>query len=334
MPQTPQTSEADNVLVGWQGVTAQIPRNWNLGAISGDQAGGYVRYDDETMPRLEIKWAAEKGYVDLSAVIDKYLRDIQKGRKKGAPELEIDRDVKLISKRKRKKAGLKCFHWKAEMEGYGAAWLCKDCGRTVIAQMMLPADQKPDEALELVSSVLLSIEDHPEGDSTLWSAYDLHAYIPNEFKLTGQKLMAGLIEIDFELETEKIKVARWGMANVALKRRPLKDWASTELGKQLRKHGALPEEVPIHGHEGLNIEGSAIAGVQLIQRFWQHCRDQRYADRLIARLWHCEPSNSLHYVETFVDRVNTSLADEIAARIACHPGAGTGAGGGAQHDEP
>jgi len=310
------------VEAGWQGITVRIPQDWNIGAISGDATAGYVRWDDDDMPRLEVKWASEKGFVDLNAVIDKYLRDIQKGRKKQAPEIEITRDVKLTGRGKRKKSGAKCFHWKAELEGYGAAWVCKDCGRTVIAQLMMPPGQTGAQAEAFAGAVLMGIDDHPNGGWTLWSAYGLDVRVPEEFSLSGQKLMAGLIELEFAKETEQIKVARWGMASVALKRKSLKDWVGSQLGKELRKHGATGDEGTVKGHEGLLLEGSNVGGVQLLQRFIAHCREQLYADRLIARAWHCEPMNDIYYVQTFVDRKNVELVDEIVARIQCHPGVG------------
>jgi len=321
-PPKPQT---DMVLSGWQGITVETPPNWNIGAISGDASGGYVRYDDDEMPRLEIKWSSDKGFVDLNTVIDKYLKDLQKNRKKKAPKVEVDRDVKLISKRKRKKGGLKCFHWQAENEGYGAAWTCRDCSRTVIAQVMAPVGQAPEEARELAGNVLLSIDDHPTDGWVLWSAYGFSCYAPEDFKVSGQKLMAGLIELEFEKDTEKIKMARWGMANVALKKKTLEQWIGGEAAKELRKHKADREQTSILGHDGLTIEGSNIGGLQLLHRFYLHCTDKPYADRLIARAWHCEETNRIYYVETYVDRANVGLADELVARIECHPGVHNGA---------
>lgn len=310
------------VLSGWQGVTVEAPENWNIGAISGDAKAGYVRYDDEEMPRLEIKWTAESGFVDLDKVVGKYLADIQKGRPKHAPEIKVDRDIKLVSKRKRKKPGLRCFHWQAEGAGYGAAWVCKDCGRTMIAQVVATQDEAPEAARELAADVLLSIEDHPPDDWTLWSAYGFSCRVPSDFPLSGQRLMAGLIELEFEKDTETIKVARWGMANVALGKKTLQEWVGTEMGKALRRHHPDAEQVEIKGHEGLNIEGGWLPALHRLACFYRHCIGRMHADRLVARAWHCEPTNKLFYVETFVDRANTGLADEIVERIECHPGAG------------
>jgi hypothetical protein len=320
MSPKPLDPEPELVTVGWQGVTVQIPPEWNLSAINGDYKGGYVRYDDSEIPRLEIKWATESGFVDLNTVIDKYLRDLQKKRAKGAPEVEVERDIKLISKRRRKKPSLKCFRWTAAARGHGAAWVCKDCGRTMIAQVASPLEMKAADAEELAATILLSIEDHPLDDWLLWSAYGFGIQAPRDFLMMKQKLMAGLIEFSLERETEKLRFARWGLANVALKRKTLAEWAGAELGKELRKQAATFHEAPVMGHPGLHIRGGNIAGAQKLHRFYQHCRGQLYADELIARLWHCEQTNRIYYVETFVDRANQGLADELVARLECHPG--------------
>ncbi len=325
MPRHAPPPQPELVAVGWQGVTLAIPADWNVGALSGDTRAGYVRFDDDTMPRLEVKWASEAGFVDVNAVVDKYLKDLQKGRKKDAPPVAVDPDARLLSKRKRRKPGLKSFHWHAEVEGYGAAWACKDCGRTMIAQVMFPPGGDAEIEQELAASILLDIEDHPAGDWVLWSAYGFSCWAPTSFAHAGQRLMAGLIEFEFTNDTEHIKVARWGMANVALKKKTLQEWVGNEMAKTLRKYGAVPEPHEIKGHEGLAITGDTITVIQQFQRFYQHCVGKLYADQLIARAWHCPETNKLVYVETFVDRQNRGLADELVARIECHPGSAEGA---------
>lgn len=312
------------VLSGWQGVTVEAPENWNIGAISGDAKTGYVRYDDDEAPRLEIKWASGSGFVDLDKVVGKYLAELQKGRSKNAPEIKVDHDIKLVSKRKRKKSGLRCFHWQAEASGYGAAWVCKDCGRTMIAQVVATEGEDPEAARELAANILLSIEDHPPDEWTLWSAYGFSFRARNDFALAGQRLMAGLIELEFEKETESIKVARWGMANVALSKKTLQEWVGAEMAKTLRRHDPAAEEAAIKGHEGLHVAGGRLPVFHRIACFYRHCTGKLHADRFIARAWHCETTNKLFYVETFVDRANAGLADEIVERIDCHPAAGDG----------
>jgi hypothetical protein len=318
MPKPP-SSPTNLTLAGWHGITAEVPEGWELAAITTETDGGYIRYDDESMPRLEIKWSKQSGFVDLNRVLDKYLADIEKQRKKAGGELVIERDITLLSKGKRKRSSLTCFRWTADTVAHGAAWVCKDCGRTMLTQVHSPLDENPKTAQELAASVLLSITDHPTDGWTLWSAYGLACRVPEDFTIHGQKLMAGLIEFEFERKTERIKVSRWGMAKLALRGRPLQEWLGAEMAKTLRKQEAAPQDATIKGHEGLEITGGNLAGAHKLQRFWEHCRGRLYADRFVARAWHCPEANKLVYVETFVDRENAGLADEIVERIECHP---------------
>jgi hypothetical protein len=313
--------EPNYVIAGWQGVTVEIPDDWNIGAISGDAKQGYVRFDDDTQARLEIKWATEQGFVDLDKVVRSYFADIEKARKKAKqPEIKLDPDIKLMSRRRRRKSALRCFHWKGEVEAYGAAWLCKDCGRTMIAQVTVPADMDAADAQEFAAAVLLSITDHPTDGWALWAAYGFACWIPAEFHLTTQKLMAGLIELEFALDTERIKVARWGMAGIALKKKNLHDWVGEQMAKTFRKHEAAePEQVELHGHEGFATVGtSGLSLPHRIQCFVSHCTGKVYADRFLARTWHCPDTNRIFYVEAFLDRDHVGLVDEMVERIQCH----------------
>ena len=305
-------------LVGWDGVTVRVPSDWNIGAISRDQQGGYLRLDDQERPRLEIKWSSSAGFVDLEETVDKYLKQIQRSRKRGQPEIEIDRDVKVISKRKVGKDALETFAWRAEENAYGAAWLCKQCGRVVITQVIGPVDNA--KLRQLAEKVIATVTDHPTDGWTTWAAYDFVAQVPEDFALNKQKMMTGLIEFSFVRETEKITVARWGMANVALRRRSLDAWAQQQLGKSLRLYGPESESIEYRGHPALALIGKRLPPFQGVQRFFRHLFGRRYADQLRGYVWHCEPENKIYMVHAYLDHDNYELAEQIRDRIVCCQG--------------
>ena len=71
-------SQAKQHLVAWNGIALRAPEDWNIGAIGGDLKQGYLRIDDSEMARIEFKWAqAGSQAVDVSSIVDKYLRDMQ-----------------------------------------------------------------------------------------------------------------------------------------------------------------------------------------------------------------------------------------------------------------
>jgi hypothetical protein len=301
--------------VGWQGLSLLLPDDWNIGAIGGDKTQGYLRFDDPDMPRLEIKWAdAGTGAVDLSKIVDKYLRDIQKDRKN---KTEVTRDLKLVSRRKLKgKKAPQFFAWKSDTQGFGSAWFCPDCHRTVIVQIM---GQLHEPVQELAEQVLVEIDDHPKGDEwILWSAYGFDFYSPQDWGLASQKLMAGLIEIGLEKGPESLHVARWGMANVILRRQSLQDWGKRELAKRLKKFDTQSAEGKFRGHDAILIEGRTALPQEKVKSFVDHVRGKVYPDRVKAILWHCPESNKLYYVEGIVDREHVQFVDEVGEKIACH----------------
>ena len=301
---------------GWQGLSFAVPEDWNVGAIGGEKQQGYLRFDDADMPRLEIKWAeAGSGAIDVGSLVDKYLKDLAKGKKKSPTE--VTRDIKLVSKRKLKgKKGLECFSWTAETQGFGAAWYCPDCRRTVIMQVMGALNEPVQK---LAEEVILSTEDHP-GEWTYWSTYGFRCETPSDWNLSGQKLMAGLIELDLTREGERLHVARWGMANVVLRRQSLEDWGRTELSKRLKKFDTDYTTADLRGHDAILIEGRTHLPQEKIQSFVEHVRGKEFADRVRAFLWHCPESNKIYYVEAIVDREHQDVVQAVCERIPCCEG--------------
>lgn len=302
------------VLVGWQGLSFTIPDDWNIGAIGGGKTDGYLRFDDPDMPRLEVKWAdAGKGFVDLDKIVEKYLREMTKGKKN---QTEVSRDVKLASKRKlRGKKAPKFFSWKGDAQGFGAAWYCADCHKTVIVQVM---GRLNEPVQDLAEAVIVDLEDHPREDWILWSAYGFDFHSPKDFTLASQKLMAGLIEIGLAQGDEQLHAARWGMANVILRKRSLQDWGKQELSKRVKKFDAKFEETTYRGHDAIVIEGRTALPQEKVKSFVDHVRGKAFADRVKALLWHCPESNKLFYVEAILDREHLQLVEDAADRIVCH----------------
>jgi hypothetical protein len=301
--------------VGWQGLTLSVPEEWNIGAIGGERQQGYLRLDGPDMPRVEIKWAdAGTGFVNVTGLVDKYLKEVQKGKKADRPT--VDRNVKFVSKRKLKdKKGLECFSWQSDSQGWGAAWYCPDCHRTVIIQIMGTL-QEPVQ--KLAERIITGMDDHAEGDWVTWATYGFSCQTPSDFKLTGQKLMAGLIELSFARDKEQLHLIRYGMANLALKGKTLIEWGQKEPGKRLKKFSCTNTENTFRGHPNVQIDGQTVLPNEKVGSFVQHCLGKTYPDRVRAHLWHCEDSNRIYYVEGVLDREAVDLVDEVREHVVCH----------------
>lgn len=306
-------------LVGWDGITARVPPDWDLGAISTEEKGAYLRFDDQDGPRLEIKWSSPDGFVDLDKMVDTYLKQIGRSRKRGQQPVQIEWDAKVISKRKARKDILKTFAWHAEQQAYGAAWLCKHCGRVVISQVVGPTG---DQGLgQLAEKVIATITDHPADGWKTWAVYDFIAQVPEDFSLASQKMMAGLMEFNFVRDTEKVTVARWGMAQVALSDRNLEKWAQEKLGKHLWRYGPKSELTEYRGHPALALTGKRLLPFAAIPRFLRRVSGRLCADQLRGYVWHCEPGNKIYVVHAYLDQAHYDLAEQIRDHIVCCPSA-------------
>lgn len=306
----------------WQGVLVHVPQDWDIAAISGDRKQGYLRIDDrDKMPRVEIKWQAASGFVDVEGVVDQYLRDLTKKCKRDEPEIDVERDARVVSKRRMGKRDLNCFAWRGEVEGYGAAWYCEDCERVVVMQVMATADE---DGQELAGEIIGTMQDHPEEDWITWSTYGLTMETPERFELTNQKLMAGLIELHFADRGEELVGARWGMANVSLRERSLESWARSEIRQYHKGIKLSYEETRFRGHPAVEVTGYFSNPLRHLQSFVMHVIGKPYPEAVRGWVWHCEDENRIYYAGALLDEDNIEVAEQVARRIACPEPEGSG----------
>ncbi|MBM3501391.1 MAG: hypothetical protein FJX74_22280 [Armatimonadetes bacterium] len=316
MPRSDSRPEPRTTVIGWQGYTVSVPEDWTIGAIGGDRMEGYLRIDGTDMPRMEIKWFDRKGPVGIEEVVGNYLRDLHRKRRRRDPEVTTKRDTRLLGRRKGGRRQLESFHWTdGDRQAHGAAWQCAHCERVSIVQVLGRADEGlEEEAREL----LLAVADHPEDGWVTWATYGLQCEIPEEFVLDGQKLMAGLIDLNFKLETEQIAVMRWGMADVALGDKDLKTWAQKELAGRLKSWECTFEELEFNGHPAIAITGEPALFQARVRRFVLHCLRRPYGSNVRSLIWHCQPGKKLYAVECIVDDSRLELPAEICQRLICH----------------
>jgi|LSQX01.2.fsa_nt_gb hypothetical protein len=303
---------------GWEGVVVQVPESWDIAAINGDRNQGYMRLDDQqNMPRVEIKWQKAKGFVNVESVIDGYLKDLNKKRKRGEAEIEVDRNCSVVSKRRMRKRDLTCFAWQGAIEGYGAGWYCEECERVMIVQVMALPEE---DGMELAGQVIGEMEDHPRDGWLLWSTYGLTLEAPERFEMSEQKLMAGLIEFHLANAGEEIVAARWGMANIALRSRSLERWAQSEIGQYHKSIKLSFEETTFRGHPAVNVTGYFANPLRHLQSFVMHILGKPYPEAVRGWVWHSEQENRIYYVGALFDEDNMELIERVANSIACPEG--------------
>lgn len=302
-------------IVGWQGITVRVPEDWHIGAISGEDEDGYLRIQDDEMVRLEIKWEQAGKFVDMDSVVDKYLHDLERRSQRSQPPMKTRRGSRRKGPDERARRSVVRFGWSGDRQGQGMAWLCEQCSRVVIAQAMAP---EGEDIRSLGRDVLGSLRCHSEGGWRTWATYGFVADIPDDFKLSGQKLMTGLIEFSFERDTEKLIVSRRGLADVVLRNTTLLRWTGAEMGPRLRDCACQTDAVTVHGHEAVTISGHKSKLAPRAQRFVRHIMRRTFGDRAEYIIWHCEQANKIIAVESLVDVETSGLAREVAQRVRCH----------------
>lgn len=308
--------DAQFVEVGWNGISLQAPADWNVGAVSTDTKDGYLRLDDSSMPRLEVRWQSLDSPLSVEENVDRFATELKRKNRKAKHKLKIERDTKLVSRRQKRKKSLECFAWTADYQAHGAAWTCGKCNRAVLVQVI---GERDEDLRPLAARVIGSLEDHSEDGWTLWAAYDLRARVPSDFVATTQKLMTGLLELSFVRDLEKLTLIRYGMANVALRRTSLLEWSKEKLAPRTHRDAKLTAvEAEIRGHPGVSAAGDRTRFPHGIARFVVHCMRRSYPDRVICRVWHCEESNKIYAVEALIDRQNADLIDDVLGRFQCH----------------
>jgi len=317
---TDENKQSGQHLIGWAGITAQVPEEWALASISADEKEGYLRVDDRDMPRLEIKWVESSGFVDLDQTVDKYLKSVHKSMKKEHKgediEFRVDRDTRVVSKRQMQKDGLVTFAWTAQHQAYGAVWLCKECERTVIAQVVGRGDD--ENLLATAQQVITSIQDHPRDGWMTWAAYGFVCQLPEDFVLSSQQMYSALIKFSFSRGNETIEVGRWGMAETLLRNQTIDEWLQQELGRELGQYKPRSEETQIRGHQAVSFAGTRMPLMQGLKRFVSHLLGRPYPDKLLGHAWHCEKENRIFVVHALLDSDNYELADQVRDRIKCH----------------
>ena len=87
----------------WQGLTLEVPEDWNLGRVDGDFEKGYGRLDDAEIVRLELEWRRLRGRGEalrLTELVDRYLQNLEKKADKAGASFSVERRAKFLKNKK------------------------------------------------------------------------------------------------------------------------------------------------------------------------------------------------------------------------------------------
>jgi len=292
--------------VGWQGVVAEVPADWNLAAVSGDEKSGYFRVDSAGSLMLEAKWSSVGSQVDLYNKLDAYLSDMRRKARKRRTSFE--------HKIKSKDAGVLAFSWRSDRKAQGRLWRCDGCGRVIIAQV---SGSPSDDVQNLASQILPTIQDHSEDGWRTWAMYDLIADVPPGYVLEKHQLMSGYIQLLFRKGSSRLVIERWGLANVALKHADLREWFADRAAYDLKPYRYSIQDVEFEEESGIRIAGRRAGLRQALKSAYELITLRKPAMYLDGYVWVCRESNRIYSIQSLHPK-NEDIADEVLERVGCH----------------
>ncbi len=310
------TSENDRKPFGWNGLSCEMPRDWDLSNMNTTRKNGYFSFDDERFRRLEIKFDKAKrlGKPDLEKTLNYYFDSIRKKLKRHVP-FDVEMDIKLTGFGDvPEERNYRTYGWSSDAVARGMIWHCTECNRITIAQCMSPANKAN---LREMGEVLRTIKCHPEGEEQTWAVFDFCVQAPKELSVVDQKLQAGFISLTLDGKPGYVVIDRLGMASAVVKHTPLDRYVEKTHYKKLRGRRLRFYDEDWHGYPGFRIEGERKRLLYWIPVVGPIVRDFRRRDHIGGRVWFNQQTNRI-YVIRAEGRDSQDMADRIAETVVEH----------------
>lgn len=298
-------------LSGWHDMVFPLPEKWNLSRIEGDREKGYLRIDDLSTVRLELKWERSKKELDLEKISETYLKKLRKFS--GKKNLKINKNPNLGPKEARadNRARLNkslYLTWEIEKESKASilARYCFECKRV----LFLIVFSKPDENIEpIAKDIFCSLKDHPEDNVSFWGAYDLNFRIPAAFTLKKYAFSSGHLHFFFtDGRKDSLIIDRFSLADTVLKKEQLEDWYNNYFRKDLAKYRFPPDKTAAGNGDYLRIEGRESFRLFPEPRLLK----LRYLD---SAVWRDRSGNKIFAVSSVTGKKDSSYIDFLRKNI-------------------
>jgi len=283
-----------------------VPVPWSLSKVEGTEQTGYLRLDDDEMPRLELRWSPSPGKkVGLDTVTDNYLKQARKAARKYRCPFEVQFKTKRFPAKGRE---VRYLTLKSDYPSHIIISRCKECGRVVLARIL----HQPGEQIgSTVASVFGSLSDHGRQGERVWSVFDLGFRLPESLRLASSTFRVGRIALAFRRGSERLVVERHNFARELLRGADLKQWLVRTLRKELRPFACRSEDWPWRGHQGLQLSCSL--------KLWRRLATLGIRNRRLSALtWHCPQADRIYLVRLTDGKGDAEQLLHCARTIECH----------------
>lgn len=271
-------------LFGWQGISMLIPEDWNLALQNGNFETGYIRINDLTSIRCEIKWKKSKKPPPLSFILNNYYKKMKNVAIKKKFDFKFKENVEEI-KIKKENINYLTFFWESKENCYGMLWYCHNCKRIFLIQLLSNKKDIPYE-------IFTSLNCEGEENFNIWSIYNLYIGLPKDYLLQDDIFKSGFISLNFSNKKHNLSILRYALANIALKEKNLSEWFTENFLNIFKIYKTKEEKVILNGHKGIKIEGKRDSYIRNIvgNIFSKFKVDEKILE---VFLWNCENSNRI-----------------------------------------
>jgi len=290
--------------LGWHGIVFEMPADWCPGRLEGNHANGYLRVEDETKARLEVRWETLKGKA-LSAreLVDDYLKQTRRklGRGAAVPTVARDRYVADLGD-----VDHEAFTWRGDFSAHSLLMVCPETRRVVHLRVFFD----DDDLKSITRRVFGSLSTHSEDGRDDWCVFGMQFRVARAWTLQSSELRTGSLQFHFSDGRDELEVARASLASMILEQGTLTDWLQGFFAKALKRYQVTVREDVFRGHPAAWCEGRRGVGAVPFGIF----RGRPY---VTALAWHCEKDDKIYAVRMVTPRPSDPRVAQCAGTVVC-----------------
>ena len=289
--------------LGWQGIGLVVPSTWCPGRLEGDFANGYLRVEDESDVRLELRWeTAGRRAPPATKLVDKYVKQLRKKCRRSTPEAQVVRDMAV-----RRLAHLdhEAFTWQGEFSAHSLIAVCPETRRVVHVRVFF---REGETRKSLARRIFGSLSTAPEDGQVEWSAFGFRFRVPSSWRLEESGLRTGCLRFVFKIDNDELEVVRFSLAEMLLREVPLAKWFADTFRKGLRKYRYETRSADYRGCPAVRCEGV----MRMMARPMGFFRRKR---RLAALAWHGQDIDKILVVRIVTATPNDPQLEAVAGSM-------------------
>jgi len=295
--------------LAWHGIAVDVPEEWCPASLEGTFDSGYLRVEDETQVRLELRWESPGRTPPPAAdLVDGYLKQARKKLPRGSPEPAVDRG--------RSVPGLghldhEAFTWRGGFNAHSLLVVAPEPRRVVHVRVFFSDEEKHHRSL--ARRIFASLRLGPRDGQYEWAAFGLRFGVPQDCRLERSSLRTGCLQFVFQAGGgDQLEVVRQSLAEITLRKATLEQWLRGVFAKPLRSFRCAPlGDGAYRGHEAVRLAGE----VSLRARPLAVLRRRRHATVLG---WHCPQADKLFAIRCESAVPGDPRVAACAGSITCH----------------